>query len=330
MLYKGILMASKTQKKYKKTVDVIIPTYKPDDSFRTLLLRLKQQTYPIGQILIINTDEQYWKPSLVEGIEGVDVFQIRKDEFDHGRTRDMGAGFSGADILVYMTQDAVPCDRHLIENLVAPFSDKFVKAAYARQLPKDDCEIPEALTRMFNYPEKSAVHQKEDLKKLGIKTFFCSNVCAAYDHHLYREMGGFNRPCIFNEDMLYAARIILLGYKVAYAAEAKVKHSHNYTWRQQFHRNFDNGVSQAMHPEIFKKVKSGGEGMKLVKYVTKELRVLGRKRLIPGFYMECAFRLLGFKMGKSYRHLPGGLVKKCTMNETFWNERIPESYEADV
>ena len=37
---------------------------------------------------------------------------------------------------------------------------------------------------------------------------------------------------------------------IAYVAEARVVHSHNYTNRQQLHRNFDLAVSQADHPEI--------------------------------------------------------------------------------
>lgn len=308
-----------------KTVDVIIPTYRPDESFRTLLERLEKQTYPVGHILIINTEEQYWKESLIEGISKAEVFQIPKSEFDHGATRDMGAGFSNADILLYMTQDAIPYDEHLVENLVAALEQPMVKAAYARQLPKPDCNIPEGCVRSFNYPDESAVHTFEDLETLGIKTFFCSNVCAAYDHRLYTEVGGFTRPCIFNEDMLYAAKIIMLGYGVAYAADARVLHSHNYTNMQQFHRNFDNGVSQAMHPEIFRRVRSGGEGMKLVKYVSKYLRDLKKGYLIPGFYLQCAFRLVGFRMGKSYQKLPAWLIRKCTMNPGFWNYRGNEN-----
>lgn len=309
----------------QKTVDVIIPTYHPDQSFRELLTRLSTQTYPVGHILIINTEEKYWNEDLIRGIDHAEVFQIPKSEFDHGATRDMGAGFSDADVLLYMTQDAIPYDNCLVENLMDALRQPMVKAAYARQLPKPDCNIPEGCVRSFNYPEESTVHTFEDLETLGIKTFFCSNVCAAYDHRLYTEMGGFTRPCIFNEDMLYAARIITLGYGVAYAADAKVLHSHNYTNMQQFHRNFDNGVSQAMHPEIFRRIHSGGEGMKLVKYVSKYLVSLKRGYLIPGFYLQCAFRLLGFKLGKSYKSLPAWMIRKCTMNPGFWSYRGSEN-----
>ena len=39
-----------------KKVDVIIPVYKPDQKFLSLLKRLKRQTYPVNRIIIMNTE----------------------------------------------------------------------------------------------------------------------------------------------------------------------------------------------------------------------------------------------------------------------------------
>ena len=88
-------------------------------------------------------------------------------------------------------------------------------------------------------------------------------MCAAYDREVYQKMGGFTERAIFNEDMIYAGTMVQNGYTVVYAADARVYHSHNYSGRQQFHRNFDLGVSQAEHPEIFEGVPSEGEGIRL-------------------------------------------------------------------
>ena len=165
---------------------------------------------------------------------------------------------SDAEILVYMTQDAMPADQFLIERLLYGFSYENVAAVYARQLPAADCQFIERYTREFNYPKTSRLKSKEDLSKLGIKTYFCSNVCAAYQKDVYERLGGFVRKTIFNEDMILAGRMVQEGWKIYYAADAKVIHSHNYNCRQQFHRNFDLAVSQADHPEIFEGVPSEG------------------------------------------------------------------------
>ena len=54
-------------------------------------------------------------------------------------------------------------------------------------------------------------------------------------------------------------------YAIAYVADAKVIHSHNYNCTQQFKRNFDLAVSQADHPEVFGGIRSESEGIRLVK-----------------------------------------------------------------
>jgi rhamnosyltransferase len=309
----------RAEMKRHPSVDVIIPAYRPDAGLRELLERLEKQTYPAGHILVINTDESLWDPRLTEGIKTAEVFQIPKSRFDHGGTRDMGAGFSNADILLFMTQDAVPKDADLIYRLVQAFRDTDVKAAYARQVPDEHCQIIEGYTRQFNYPDAEMKKTAADLPRLGIKTYFCSNVCAAYDHEMYKEIGGFTRPCIFNEDMIYGGRLIRLGYAIRYVASASVIHSHNYSNGEQFHRYFDNGVSQAMHPEIFKGVPSAREGKKLVSRTRHYLSSIGRGYLIPHLYMQSFCKLAGFRLGKAYRILPKALVMKCTWNKDFWS-----------
>ena len=99
--------------------------------------------------------------------------------------------------------------------------------------------------------------------RLGIKTYFCSNVCAMYSRKIYNVIGGFTHKTIFNEDMVYAGNACQKGYAICYVPEAGVIHSHNYSCGQQFHRNFDLGVSQTDHPEIFGGISSESEGKRI-------------------------------------------------------------------
>lgn len=300
------------------TVTVIIPTYKPDGTFQKLIEKLKTQTYPIKKILILNTEVKYWKKDWIKGIPQAEVHHITKEEFDHGKTRAMGAAMAETDLLVFFTQDAVPANNKVIEVLVNSFADDSIGAAYGRQLPAADCKFIEQYTRGFNYPENSRVKRKEDLPKLGIKTYFCSNVCAAYRRCVYEKLGGFVTKTIFNEDMILAAQMIQAGYGVAYAARAEVIHSHNYSYFQQFQRNFDLAVSQADHPEIFAKISSESEGMRLVKQTASYLLKQKKPWLIPDLVLTSGFKFLGYKAGQNYQKLPKGLVKKFTMNPSYW------------
>lgn len=301
-----------------KSVDVIIPTYHPGKEFRELVKRLLVQEYPVDHIFIMNTGEEDWDEQIGMLSDKIVVEHLEKAGFDHGGTRHRAIQKSSADIVICMTQDAMPKDRSLVGSLVESFDDTEVKAAYARQLPARDCGVIECYTREFNYPEQSRIKRKEDLPALGIKTYFCSNVCAAYDRKTYLELGGFVRHTIFNEDMIFAAGLIGHGYAVAYTADARVVHSHNYSGIQQLRRNFDLAVSQAQHPEIFADVPSEGEGIRMVKQTAGYL-LRKRPYLIPKLIWQSGCKYLGFRLGRRYERLPKGMVMKLTMNRDYWS-----------
>lgn len=304
-------------------VDVVIPTYKPDEKYDSLIEKLTKQRVKPNHIYVMNTvngKETVDVGLKHQSVENLTVINLSKAEFDHGGTRNRGAAMSDAEFIIMMTQDAVPADKCLIEKLIEPFKDEKVAAVYARQLATPEAGIVESYTRMFNYPEEDSVKSKEDLPRLGIKTFFCSNVCAVYRKSIYEELGGFVTKTIFNEDMIMASRIINAGYSIAYAGKARVFHAHHYTYKQQFQRNFDLGVSQRQYYEIFSGVKSEKEGTKLVK---KTIRYLWKQQellLIPDLIMQSGFKFLGYRMGKMYHKLPLWLIRKCSSQKEYWDK----------
>ena len=307
------------------SVDVILLTYKPAKQVMELIRALEEQTYPIRKIIIMNTEERYfynlfYGTGFLEKYKNIEIHHLSEKEFDHGRTRAKAVQYSKADIFVCMTQDAMPEDDQLLYQLVEALTgQENIAAAYARQLPLPDCREIEKYTRGFNYPDQSSVKSAADMDRLGIKTFFCSNVCAAYSREIYETIGGFVKKAIFNEDMVYAGHAVTAGYSIAYAADAKVRHSHNYTCMQQVHRNFDLGVSQAEHPEVFNVVSSESEGVKLVKNTIKHLEETKKWLQIPYLIVSSGCKLIGYQLGKHYRSLPEGLVRWCSASKTYWN-----------
>ena len=305
------------------TVDVIIPVYRPDHKLNKLLHMLSLQTKKPNRILLLHTVEKPEESLIIPALGELEiiVLPVDKKDFDHGGTRKYGASQSEADILMFMTQDALPVDEALITNLLKPYQNEAVSATYARQLPGENADILERYTRAFNYPKTSRIKSSEDIGELGIKTFFCSNVCATYRNEVYRRLGGFVNRTIFNEDMIMAFQIIGAGYKIAYNAEAKVLHSHNYSYLQQFSRNFDLGVSHKEYAEFFNSVSSESEGMKLVKQTLRYLLDHKQYLLIPDLIMNAGFKYLGYLMGVNYRKLPQGLVEHFSMNKGYWRNK---------
>lgn len=299
-------------------IDVIIPTFHPGKDFEKLLKGLESQTLAVHKIVIMNTRTGDFPEDLLSPYDNIEVYHIDKEAFDHGGTRNQGASYTDGEYLLFMTQDAIPVDNRLVERLAAAFKKPEVKAAYARQLPKEDCRELERYTRKFNYPEKSRIQRKADLNTLGIKTFFCSNVCAMYERETFLKQNGFVKHTIFNEDMIYAGGLIKNGYEIAYVAGARVLHSHNYSGWKQLQRNFDLAVSQVEHPEIFGGIASEQEGIRLIKQSAVHCMRIGKPWLIISLVFSSGCKYIGYRLGKNYRKLPRWLVLGCTMNKGYW------------
>ena len=302
------------------SVDVLIPTYQYDEKFESLIEMLQHQSIKPRKIYILNTIEDDKEdqplPDLPYG--NIEIIPIKKSTFDHGGTRRYGASLSDADILMCMTQDAVPANEYLIEKLLEPYADEYVSATYGRQLADRTADSIEEFTREFNYPKNSFIKSKLDVDRLGIKAYFCSNVCATYRNRVYKNLGGFVKKTIFNEDMIMAGKMIEAGYKIAYCADAKVYHFHRYSYLQQLSRNFDLGVSHNQYPDIFYGKKSESEGIRLVKETYQHLVDNKEYLLIPDLIMTSGFKFIGYQLGKRYHLLPKDLVVHLSMNKSYW------------
>ena len=299
-------------------IDVIIPTYRPDEKLDRNLAMLKKQTVQPHKILLVNTEESLFHSKVFSSLPQGEIIHISKKDFDHGGTRNMAAANCDGDIILLLTQDAIPADKYLIECLIEPFQDDEVCAAYGRQMADWKDNPVEAYTRIFNYPRESRIKSKDDLPELGIKTFFCSNVCAAYRKSVYDALGGFPLHTIFNEDMIYASRLIEAGKKIAYVSEAKVWHWHNYSAREQLKRNFDLAVSQVDAGGLFDQVKSESEGVRLVKNTMLYFIRKRRFHWLPYIFIQNAAKYIGYKLGRNYRKLPGVLIQRISLNPTYW------------
>ena len=316
--------------------DVIIPVYRPDEKLNALIGALvRQLTAPRHIILLVTRDagKEAEAEALAASLRAADD-RIRtrildKAGYDHAGTRNLGVSLmeSGADHFLMMTQDAVPADDHLTEKLAEAFEDEKVAVAYARQLADRDAPIPEKCARRFNYPAESGRKTIADLPKLGIKTYFCSNVCAMYRKDVFDETGGFEAPAIFNEDMVYAARVMKKGYAVVYEARAQVTHTHRYSLKTQYLRSFDNGASQAIHADVFSGIRTEDEGSRYVRETVRTLMRVRQSNRIPYFLLQCACRYLGFRKGKRFEHLSLQQRKRCSLNAAYW-ERVAANEDA--
>lgn len=299
-------------------IDVIITVYKPDKKFRYLLMGLHSQTLPPSRIILLNTGKMHWRREWIKGIPEAEVHHVREHEYDHGGTRCMGAELSTAPYMIFMTQDAVPADERLLSRLYHAMEDTQVAVAYARQLPSPGSNPVDAYIRNYNYPKESRKKIKKDIETLGIKAFFCSDVCAIYRKTDYLMLGGFPRRAIFNEDMIFAKKALDSGKAVYYAADARVYHSHNYTGMQQLRRTFDLAVSQKQNPQTFANISSETEGARMVKKTAVYLIKTRRWYLLPSLLISSIAKYTGYLLGSHYDRMPEQMLMYFTSNKNFW------------
>jgi rhamnosyltransferase len=297
---------------------IIIPTYNAQEFLPTLLASLNAQTLKSFELIIIDSSSTDDTCKIAKQYTD-NLIVIPQNEFDHGGTRAKAASMAQGDILIYLTQDALPFDAYTLENLIKVFEDESVGAAYGRQLSYADTNLFGKHLREFNYPDKTVVRSKEDIKKYGIKTAQLSNSFAAYRKDLLLEIGNFKNDLILGEDVYAGAKMILAGYKLVYTADAKVYHSHSYTVLQEFKRYFDIGVFHRCEEWILQEFgKAEGEGMRYIKSELNYLFQNGAWYLLPEWFARNGMKYLGYKLGQNYEKLPMRMVRKMSMHHRWW------------
>jgi rhamnosyltransferase len=298
-------------------ISAIIPTLNASRNFPDCIQNLNTQTYPPLEIIVIDSSSTDLTQQLALE-KGCQLEVIPRAEFDHGGTRNKAASLARGDIAVFMTQDAVPDDQFFLERLIAPLLDGRASASYARQLPKANAFPPERFARLQNYPDHFEVRSLEDVPRLGVKAYYFSNVASAVLLKDFWEVGGFPEGVILSEDFTLAARLLHAGKRVAYAADARVRHSHNYSLAQQFRRYFDIGVFFARAPVELSGQRFGGEG---VHFALAQLRFLWREHAymwLPRTCLELGLRWLGFRLGRLEAFMPVRLKRLLSMHHGFW------------
>lgn len=260
---------------------------------------------------------------------GFELLRIEPETFNHGRTRQMAIEryCAGKELVVLLTHDAVPDDPHALDALLAAFSDPEVGAAYGRQLPHHDARPFDAHIILFNYGADGDTRSLADAPRLGIKTAYLSNSFAAYRISALQACGGFPDHLILGEDAAVAVKMLLAGWKVRYSADARVRHSHSYTIRQELQRYFDFGVMHTQLPELLQHFGvAEGEG---VRFVVSELRYMAAHApwLLPLVPIRNAAKYIGYRLGRIYRRLPAGACRRLSMTKIYWDgKRAPSAF----
>jgi rhamnosyltransferase len=226
-------------------VSILIPTLNGGPLFADVLSRLRTQTYPRPVELLIIDSGSTDQTLDTARQHNATIHQINKKDFDHGLTRNRGISLSTGDIVLLLTQDALPADNLLIQNLVAAFDDPLVAGAFARQIPRPEADALVA-RNIHNWiagsetPHISHITDRRAYDHLSPieKYLFCvfDNVTSAVRRSAWQQIP-FHQNA-FGEDIEWSKRALEAGWKIAYQPAAAVIHSHDRPIQYEYKRTY--------------------------------------------------------------------------------------------
>lgn len=277
-------------------IDIICPLYNAEKDIEGLHKSLvKQKNVQINKIKYVLTES---KDDTEKILKKLNIYykKIKKEEFSHGLTREIEAFESNADIIVFVTQDVIIEKEDWLFNLTKDIISGEVDACYSRQICTNN--TIEKYTRECNYPKESKIVSKEDIEKLGLKTFFFSDAASAIKRETFVKLNGYDhKKLVINEDMYIAYKLITNGYKIKYCADSEVIHSHVFILKQYYNRYKDTGkfFKENSYLNNYKVNQAGGN---MAKYVLKRAWQDKNWSVLIRFVPNMAARFIGMKVGK--------------------------------
>lgn len=230
---------------------VIIPVKNGGELFKKVLEAVLGQIFEYFEVIIIDSGSKDGSVEYVKSLhlshKNLVLKEIEPKEFGHGKTRNYGASIAKGEILVFITQDALPYDENWLFEMIKPFElYEDIVGVFAKHLPYQECDIfeKENLKRHFeNFGQNIVLYKIEDKKRYEIDEGYRHLLC------FYSDNASAMRKNIwesipyddvnFAEDQLWAKKVIELGYTKAYNSNAIVYHSHNYGFKERLKRSYD-------------------------------------------------------------------------------------------
>lgn len=304
-------------------VGAVIPIYNPSEEFGSVLRALESQTYPITQVVVIDSSPKIGSWITQRIVEDYCVhlkcsyLKILPEEFDHGKTRNLGASkLVNEDAVLFLTQDGVMLE-DCVEKLICFLNGNTLTGVYARQLPREGATQLEVIERRLTYPSSSRINA--GVPRI-IDDVLLSDVCSIIRIDALNAVGGFPDKIITAEDIVMANKLLLAGYKTGYCAKATLRHSHKLSFASTVKRYFDTGVMHTEWKDVIPFSTVRGKGAQLVK---DEVRYIIRNKPleIASLVSSVVGKVIGYSLGRKSSLLSMNLKRKLSQNKGFWKEK---------
>ena len=223
-------------------VTIVIPVYNGGAMLKTIVESCLSQDLdqPFEVLLIDSASIDGCLESLPQD-ERLRIHRIRKEDFGHGRTRNLGVELARGEYVAFITQDAIPANRMWLMNLIAPLQkDPHVAGVFGCHIAHTDhgqltaLDLDQHFNRWIFRSHRQPIELDTERQK--------ANGVVSTHERFYSDNNSCLRKSIwktlplpdvvYGEDQLWAQEILRKGYKKAYASTAVVRHSHEYGFRE--------------------------------------------------------------------------------------------------
>jgi rhamnosyltransferase len=244
--------------------------------------------------------------------------RIPPETFHHARTRNYAAGLAKGEVLVFLSQDAIPASDTWLAALLSNFNEPAVGAVYGRQLPKAESGLERRSAFAVMYGGARIVKMPMDGVGLGHKYYHFSNANSAIRRRVWEATRFPDELKVF-EDVGIAKRILDSDWSIVYEPEAAVYHSHDFPLDILFKRYFDIGVvyerlgiwNDRSRASLWRDGWSAFKG-KLV-LLLKEERPEGAASSL----VQDVGKYVAIQLGRNERFLPRAVKKKLSLYRLF-------------
>lgn len=228
-------------------LDVVIPTFNGIGEIEAVIGSLRQQkSFEQIQIYCVDSSSSDGTNEWLKKQKDISVTTIVQSEFQHGKTRNLGASLGKSDFIAFLTQDAVPATSSWTVDILKMFSHYSDAAGlFGRHIayPNHSIFTKYQISRMFDNFLKFplAISKQTDLDRWNSgdqewRQFlhFYSDNNSAMRRQVWNEIPYANID--YGEDQVWANDLINKGYQKLYAPTVAVFHSHDYDEKQTYER----------------------------------------------------------------------------------------------
>ncbi len=219
-----------------KETAVILRSHNDMPLIADTLAMLARQTHPFHLIALDNSSTDGTLEELKKYTDH--IIDIPTGTYVPGPVLNRGMEEAAAydRYVAFLNSDCTPADENWLEELLKGFTDDSVCAVFGRQMPRPDCKPLFAKDTDDTYGDGSR-------QKYWRHCF--SMASSAIDRTCWEE-SPFRSDIQYSEDIDWTWRARQRGWKIVYAKDSKVYHSHNYSWKAFRKRHYGEGRAEAV------------------------------------------------------------------------------------